>query len=155
MRAAYEATWQKSEDAITLDLSRGDDPWLVRTGWREYLRGFDRPALLGLIDTGVQSESYEACVMAEVREVLKRAQDVVAISNTFVRSLILTIHPSSPSQSFLRAYADGGLNQGVRAWQQIVLFFLRTRNSSVTPEFSLTPLQQGYLDECVRVARVE
>jgi hypothetical protein len=104
MRATYEETRKRNREEISLDPIRGDDPWLRRTGWPELLKGYNRLALLRLIDTKTPTLPYESRLLEVISSLLYQAETITGQSNLFVRMIILQVDPHTPRETPIRTY---------------------------------------------------
>lgn len=117
------------------------NPWLRRTGWVPFMEGCDRKHILRSIQEPVveeggkdtdretsQSERVAAAVWQAMSEVAAISQTTVSRSGVMLRFEAIRTDSNKVSHHPLEPYQDRSqIGRQGRAWQQIMMFFVRTQ----------------------------
>jgi len=153
--------YEKHQSVIKLQRDRIDDPyeydgdrWLKRTGWRKFLTGSVRSqALEYVVEPRQGSPPYESKIWDAVASLIVRAEKLLSRTSHFIRVEVVQVEQSHHIQQPLQPYQDRRqLQKGVRAWQQIVVFFVRYNLGGLDLDISLSEIQQEALKALVTVA---
>ena len=135
MAQAWDAAEKKETRIITEGEASEVNPWLERTGWLRYLAGLDRQKLSESITRPNETDDAVEAVadrMWSTMESLARycQQTIISRVGHFVRIEAIRTekhqtkyHPLQPYQN-VKSFGDY-----VRAWQQVLMFFMRTADS--------------------------
>ncbi|KAI4749955.1 hypothetical protein E4T51_16663 [Aureobasidium sp. EXF-12344] len=130
------------------------DRWLKRTGWQNFLAGSSRTETLGyIVEPGRASPPYEIKIWDAVASLIVRAEKLLTRTSHFVRVAIVQVEDSHHIQQPLQPYQGRSqLQKGVRAWQQIVLFFVRFHLGGLDLAIPLSDVQRETLRGLMAVA---
>ena len=135
MAQAWNTVDEKEARIITEGEASEVNPWLERTGWLRYLAGLDRQKLSESITRPNETDDAVEAVadrMWSTMESLARycQQTIISRVGHFVRIEAIRTekhqtkyHPLQPYQN-VKSFGDY-----VRAWQQVLMFFMRTADS--------------------------
>ncbi|CAC9888840.1 unnamed protein product, partial [Aureobasidium pullulans] len=100
------------------------------------------------------SPPYESMIWDAVAHLIGRAEELLLRSSHFVRVAIVQVEDSHHIQQPLQPYQGRRqLQKGVRAWQQIVLFFVRLNLGGLDLDTRLSDTQKETLAALVAVAK--
>lgn len=167
--AAEADIWQRIETdraqandelsrVVVEDPALQTNPWLSRTRWSTYLRGFERPFLLSLVEAPDADEMpVEHCAWCAVESLLRTCQhNTATATGIFVRHEIVQTEAEQRRQRApLQAYLDDHtFSRNCRFWQQLVLFLVRTYESTQW-RYQLNNPQRATLTEFLRRCRTD
>lgn len=120
-------------------------PWLERARWAEYLGGYDREILLGLI--GKPDTPLLSLVWTIFDGLASKIQQILAHTGIFARFEIVRTEKDQSRAKPFRAYQDSTkiLVYG-KPWKQILSFFVRTQlnpDENSYPSYFLTEDQMN------------
>uniref|UniRef100_A0A7N2N6W0 DNA 3'-5' helicase n=1 Tax=Quercus lobata TaxID=97700 RepID=A0A7N2N6W0_QUELO len=153
--------YERHEEAVRQQRDRIDDPygydgdrWLKRTGWQKFLAGSSRTKTLEyIVEPGRASPPYEIKIWGAVASLIVRAEKLLTRTSHFVRVAIVQVEDSHHIQQPLQPYQGRPqLQKGVRAWQQIVLFFVRFHLGGLDLAIPLSDVQRETLRGLMAVA---
>ncbi|THV64024.1 hypothetical protein D6D28_10221 [Aureobasidium pullulans] len=153
--------YERHETAIRQQRDRIDDPydydgdrWLKRTEWQKFLAGSSRTKTLEyIVEPGRASPPYEIKIWDAVASLIVRAEKLLTRTSHFVRVAIVQVEDSHHIQQPLQPYQGRPqLQKGVRAWQQIVLFFVRFHRGGLDLAVPLSDIQRETLQGLIAVA---
>ena len=150
----HEAAVRQQRDRIDDPYDYDGDRWLKRTGWRKFLAGSSRTKTLEyIVEPGRTSPPYEIKIWDAVASLIVRAETLLARTSHFVRVAIVQVEDSHHIQQPLQPYQGRPqLQKGVRAWQQIVLFFVRFHLGGLDLAIPLSDIQRETLRGLMAVA---
>ena len=108
------------------------NPWLERTGWLRYLTGLDREKLSESITKPNPNDEAVADRMWSTMESLARycQQTITSRVGHFVRIEAIRTEKHQTKYHPLQPYQNvKGFGDYVRAWQQVLMFFMRSADS--------------------------
>jgi RecQ family ATP-dependent DNA helicase len=149
IQGIIEAGRKAKEDADkVVEGGRTDEVnrWLDRTKWDKYLAGFEFQALMDLIERPDESDGVEYAIWKAMDSLGRYSQRTVEQkAGLFVRfEAIRSEKHQTRYQPLLGYQNDQTFTLYVRPWQQILMFFARTRMSAVrkeSPRYRLTKQQ--------------
>lgn len=168
-RALENDVWQKIEsdrrrsketllNVVIEDPAVQINPWLSRTQWSTYLKGFERSSLLQLVEEPRGDDDdetpLESFVWATVRSLLRACQyNATTAAGIFVRMEVVQNDQDRRQTVPLQAYlSDATFLDNCRPWQRLILFFVRTRQSEEWT-YRLSRPQEARLDLLLRRGR--
>ncbi|THV80043.1 hypothetical protein D6D27_08852 [Aureobasidium pullulans] len=152
----HQSIMQQQRDHVDKSSYEYDgDRWLKRTGWRNFLTGSVRTKVLEyVVEPRQGSPPYESMIWDAVAHLIGRAEELLLRSSHFVRVAIVQVEDSHHIQQPLQPYQGRRqLQKGVRAWQQIVLFFVRLNLGGLDLDTRLSDTQKETLAALVAVAK--
>jgi superfamily II DNA helicase RecQ len=152
----HQSIMQQQRDHVDKSSYEYDgDRWLKRTGWRNFLTGSVRTKVLEyVVEPRQGSPPYESMIWDAVAHLIGRAEELLLRSSHFVRVAIVQVEDSHHIQQPLQPYQGRRqLQKGVRAWQQIVLFFVRHNLGGLGLDIRLSDTQKETLAALVAVAK--
>lgn len=123
--------------------------WLERTGWLRFLKGYDRLELVQSIqqpDKDDETEEKEHTIWVAMGRLVRMGQHLVKNkAGIFVRMEVIRSEKTQTRFTPLMAYQDEeGISVNARPWQQVVMFFLRTKRTHEweSPKYKFTRVQK-------------
>jgi RecQ family ATP-dependent DNA helicase len=162
--------WANVETRAQNTIQEGErdevNPWLERTQWLPYLVGMERPELLACIEEPVaepdprqeeqQAEPVEAAMWEAMDGLARFSQaSVIHRIGVFVRLEAIRTEKHQTRFQPLQPYMDEkSINEHVRPWQQVLMFFARTQrgHSWKSPKYRFTRLQREAWEALVEAA---
>ena len=183
---SWDEAVKKDQERIKEGEASDGNPWLTRTGWAKYLKQFSREDLLAAIqepdveagmdgdergwrdrnkrerwdDNIVQRrEGIAAVVWKAMREVARTSQlSVIHSVGVFIRMEAIRTEKHQTRFQPLQSYMDeDSVDDRVRSWQQILMFFVRTQaeHDWGSPEYQFTRRQFQAFQQLIEEAERE
>jgi len=174
---AWSRAWERASQHY--DAIRADDtiragavdevnPWLRRTGWVPFMEGCDRKDILRSIREPIgddersdadreamRDERVAVAVWQAIGEVASISQATVARSGVMLRFEAIRTEANKVSYHPLEPYQDRTqIGRQGRAWQQVVMFFVRTQRCHQwkSPQYRFNARQKLAFDDVIRCA---
>lgn len=167
-RASQHYNTIRADDIIRAGAVDEVNPWLRRTGWVPFMEGCDRKDILQSIREPVvdrteldvdreamRDERVAAAVWQAMGEVASISQATVARSGVMLRFEAIRTEANKVSYHPLEPYQDRTqIGRQGRAWQQIVVFFVRTQRHHQwkSPPYRFNARQKRAFDDVIRRA---
>jgi superfamily II DNA helicase RecQ len=149
MEEVHDEIAEAERRAIEAGGPRDANPWLKRTGWGEYLDGFDRDRLLdAIVEPDAEKEPQVAAIWRGMDRMMSHCQRTAATSSHvghFVRMEAVRTELHQTRYQPLQPYMDRKeIGEYGRPWKQMVVFIARTqrRHRWESPPYRLTGSQR-------------
>lgn len=159
----------RSDDTIRPGEIDEVNPWLRRTGWIPYLKDCDRKDILRCIreptvdeeiaegkNEANDNERATAAIWEAMGELVSASQDTVSRSGVMLRFEAIRTEAHQNIYRPLEPYQNrDDIGRQGRYWQQIVMFFVRTRrhHSWKSPSYKFNRRQDRAFERMMAVAR--
>ena len=156
---AYDEQIQKQKE--TIDEGENDDvsPWLSRTRWHKYLKGYDHKQLMASIakpNTDPENpEPFEEAIWEAMTDVARMSQQTVSKAGVFVRMEAVRTEKQQTRYMPLETYWDPeSVDRRAQAWRQMLMFFVRTQREHEwrSPPYRFTPRQFDKFEQMIEAA---
>ena len=128
--------WQKADEKAARIVAKGEvnevNSWLKRTGWHRYLVGLNREKMSQSIARPDENDEFVAGRMWRIMEGMARhcQQTIISRVGHFVRMKTIRTEQHQTKYHPLQPYQNSkSFGDYVRAWQQMLMFFARIKDS--------------------------
>ncbi len=132
-------------------------PWLETIGWPKYLEGFDRQALMRLVEEPKEEEEPLACIVWQAMDrMLYHSQRTVKDhAGYFMRMEVVRTESKQTKYRPLQPYMDSNAaTDYARPWKQIVVLFVRShRQEEEGPRYRFNGLERVQFRKMIQIAR--
>jgi hypothetical protein len=163
-RERMELSQATEEDRVQEGSKDEANPWLRRTGWLKYLKGFSREQLLSYVakpeDTEDESESVEQVIWRTVEEVGSICQATVSRCSPSIRMEAVRTEKHQTQHKPLETYWDpDAIHRRTDPWKKMLMFFVRTQlqidAEARPPKYEFTSKQEQTFRTMLDLATAE
>ena len=157
-KEAMAQAWQAADEKEARIVAEGEasevNPWVERAGWHRYLVGLDREQLSCSIARPEENQEPVAeCIWSTVERMARHCQETATSRvGHFVRMEAIRTEKHQTKYHPLQPYQNAkSFGDYIRAWQQVLMFFTRTKDSKARqkthetwkmPQYRLTKNQR-------------